>query len=147
MSPIVDFTNVKGLEPLPDGKYLGRIVHAEEGLSNAQQPKIDVRWEIIAPEANAGRQIFDTLSFHPDAMFRTKDVLVALGFGADYQGEIDADALIGREGTLSVITEQSDKLDEEGNPYPPRNKVKKVRKSSAFSATGNNDALAGMTLS
>lgn len=146
--PVVDFSAVKGLEPLPvDIKYLAKVVHAEEGLSASNQPKIEMRWEIIAPEEHAGRQVFDILSFHPDAMFRTKDVLMGLGFDSTFQGEISAEIIEGREACITLKMDDSNQRDEDGNPYPPRNKIRKVRSADKYSsATTNDDAMSGLVI-
>lgn len=148
MSPVVDFTSVKGLEPLPEGTYLAKVVHSEEGLSSAQQPKIEMRWEIIAPEEYAGRQVFDILSFHPDALFRTKATLVGMGYGDDFSGEINADSLMDKECAITITIDNSGKTDEDGNPYPPRNKVRKVRPASKYNTTNGsaNPALEAMSV-
>jgi len=122
---------VKGLEPLPDGTYTAEIVEAKEGSSQAGHPKIDLQWTIISPAEHAGRRIFDILSFHPDALFRTKATLVGLGFDGSFKGEISTEQMIGRKALLTVSTEVSTQTDPDGNPYPPRNRVKKVRAISA----------------
>jgi hypothetical protein len=133
MSPVIDFTEVKGLDPVPAGKYEAKIVHAEEGQSNSGNPKIEIRWEITFPAESAGRLVFDTLSFHPDAQFRVKDTLMALGFDSEFKGEVTGASLIGKEAQLTITIEASSQLDESGDPYPPRNKVKRVRRIGATS--------------
>ena len=140
MSPVVDFSNVSGLEPLPEGNYLAKVVYAEEGLSTSQQPKIEMRWEVIAPEQYAGRMVFDILSFHPDALYRTKNTLVGMGFDNDFSGEISAEGLMDKEATLTLTIDTSGKTDEDGNPYPPRNRVRKVRPASKFGTSSNGEA-------
>jgi len=130
--PIIDFTQVKGLEPIPVGEYLAKVVFAEEGLSSSNHPKIEMRWEVIAPAPFAGRQIFDILSFHPDAQYRTKLLLVGMGFDSTYQGEITAESLMNREAAIVLSIEDSGKTDDDGNPYPPRNKVRKIRSATRY---------------
>ena len=136
MPILTNFAEVKGLDPLPDGTYLAKVVHSEEGLSAQQQPKIELRWEIIAPENYAGRIVFDILSFHADAMFRTKEVLKGMGFDENFNGEISAEMLLNRECAITLRIEQSNKTDDEGNAYPPRNKVRKVRPAEKYSPNG-----------
>lgn len=144
MSPVIDFTAVKGLEPMPAGEYLAKVVHAEEGISGSGFPKIEMRWEVYAPEANAGRQVFDILSFHPDALFRTKATLVGMGFDSSFQGEIGAEALMDREAAITLIIDDSGKFDEDGNPYPPRNKIRKVRPVEKYGKSNAAPALEAM---
>jgi len=137
MSPIiVDFSNIAGPEPLPVGEYLAKVVHAEEGLSAAQQSKIDLQWEVIAPEEYAGRRVFQLLSFHPDAVSRTKQMLIGMGFDRAYQGEVNAQSMMDRECAITLVIEAGKPMPEgEGEPgetYPDRNKVKKIRPAEKF---------------
>jgi hypothetical protein len=141
MSPVIDFSQVKGLELLPEGEYLAKVVHAEEGISKSQYPKIDVRWEIIAPEEHAGRQIFDSLSFHPDAVWKTKLKLVGMGFGDDFNGEVTAESLMDKEAAITLAVQANKNLDEDGNPYPDRNNVRKVRSASKYGSKAGAAAL------
>lgn len=138
MSPSIDFSQVQGLEPVEAGTYLASIVSAEEGMSKSGNPKIDVRWKIDESEAEgvAGRQIFDTLSFHPDALWRTKLTLQALGFPKDFSGDIEVEDLLSRDATITVSIEDSEQTDPAtGEPYPPRNRIMRVRPPSASAAS------------
>lgn len=135
--PTIDFSEVHGLEPVPAGTYAAEVVFAQEGHSKAGQPKIDIRYKIIGGEYD-GRQILDTLSFHPQALWRTKLTLQAMGFSKDFNGEVTPEDLIGREVTITVAVEASKEVDEHGDPYPDRNKVTKIKgpKASASSIFG-----------
>lgn len=126
MTPTIDFSDVQGLEPIPQGLYPCSIVFAEAGMSQSENPKIDLRWKVEEGEY-ADRMIFDTLSFHPKALFRTKAVLQALGWAKDFAGDVDVEDLLGASATLSVTIEDSTGTDEFGEPYPPRNRVVKVK--------------------
>jgi hypothetical protein len=141
--PQIDFTQVKGQELLPDGVYLVKAVHAEEGLSAQQQPKIDLRWEVIAPEEHNGRIIFDSLSFHPDALWRTKMALTALGFDENFNGEITANDILGREAAVSVGVEKGKINPENNEAYPDRNRVRKVMPTSKYGG-GNGTAASAL---
>ena len=126
MSPSIDFSDVKGFDPIPAGEYVGSVVYAQEGTSQSGNPKIDIRWKIESGEFE-GRQIFDTLSFHPNALFRVKQALQAFGYEDDFSGEVDPSALIGETAALVVTIEQSNGVDANGEPYKPRNSVKKIK--------------------
>jgi hypothetical protein len=133
--PVIDFSQVKGPEPLPAGEYLVKVVHAEEGVSNrSQQPKIDYRLEVIAPEEYSGRQIFDTLSFHPDAMRNVKQKLIGFGFGRDFSGEVNAASLLDKEAAVTVEIEAGQPIPdgEPGETYPDRNRVRKIRTADKY---------------
>lgn len=138
MSPAIDFSEVQGLEPVEAGSYLASIVHAEPGMSKKEQPKIDVRWLIDENEEEgiAGRQVFDTLSFHPDALWRTKKTLQALGFSEDFKGEVEVEDLLNQQALIVVDLEDSEQIDPvTGEAYPLRNRIKAVRPASASAAS------------
>jgi hypothetical protein len=128
MSPAIDFSAVKDLEPIPAGKYEAEIVHAAEGMSKTGNPKIDLRWKILAGEYE-GRQVFDLLAFAPNALFRVKATLKALGWDVNKPGAqtISGADLIGLQATIVVSIEPSSGADPQtGEPYPERNRVVKV---------------------
>ena len=147
--PVIDFTQIEGPKLLPDGKYLAKVVHAEDGLSTQNHPKTELRWEIMAPEEYAGRVIFDIISYHPDVLWRAKQALIGLGFDETFQGEITASELEGREATITVKVEKGTKTDPStGNPYPDKNKVSKIAPVSAYASGSNGaaEALSGLSV-
>lgn len=128
--PVIDFSEVKDLEPIPQGSYLAEIVHAAEGLSKSSgEPKIDLRWKILEGDY-ADRQVFDTLAFHPKALFRVKATLKALGFSDNFSGEVSGSDLIGLQATIVVSIDEGG-TSPEGEAYPVRNRVVKVKPASA----------------
>ena len=142
MSPSIDFSEVKDPEPIPDGNYLASIVEAKEGTSKNNNPKIDLHWRVESGPFE-GRYVFDTLTFTEKAAGRVKAVLKALDFPADFKGDVPLDDLIGKSAMITVGTEVSTEIDPNtGEPYAPRNKVKRVRPVSAAPAgTTNFDKL------
>jgi hypothetical protein len=125
--PAIDFSEVQGLDPIPDGTYDAEIVFADEGESQSGHPKIDLRWKVLAGE-HEGRQVFDTMSFHPKALWRTKDTLMALDFPEDFSGDITGEELLGRVATITVKIEPSSGTNPDtGEPYPERNRITKVK--------------------
>jgi len=123
--PTIDFTDVPDLKPLEPGVYEAYIEKAEEGTSKTGNAKIDIQWK-VTDGAGVERTIFDTLSFHPKALFRTKKVLRALGFAEGFSGEVDAETLAGLQAMITIAIEPSNGADESGEPYPERNRVIKV---------------------
>ena len=124
--PVIDFSDVKGLEPIPAGEYLATIVHAEEKVSSAGNDMINLRWKVEEEEFE-GRIVFDSMVFTTAALFRVKNTLRGLGFPKSFQGEVIPEDLIGKSATIVVDIEQSTEVDDDGELYPPRNRVKKVR--------------------
>lgn len=132
MSPSIDFTTVKGMDPVPAGEYTAEIIKATEGVSENKNEKIDLQWKILGGEHD-GRIIFDTLTFAPSVYWRVKATLQALDFPKDHNGEVTSDMLVGKSAVLSVVIDQNDKTDKDGNKYDPRNVVKKVKPLTAKS--------------
>jgi len=132
--PTINFADVPSIEPVPSGTYTAEVVFAQEGRSKTGHAKIDLRFKIIGGEYD-GRQILDTMSFHPQALWRTKMTLQAMGFKKDFAGEVDVDDLLGRIVTLTVAIEESSSTDDNGDPYPARNRVVKVKPASASAAS------------
>ncbi len=122
----VDFSNIADLGPIPGGVYEASIVKATPGQSQSGFPKIDTSWKVEEGEFE-GRQIFDTLAFHPNALPMTKRKLLNLGFPEDFSGEIDPEDLIGVTATLTVTVEKSTQINPEtGEPYADRNRVGRI---------------------
>jgi hypothetical protein len=125
--PTINFAEVKGLEPLPVGKYPATIVAATEGLSKAGNTKIDIQWKLVGGKYD-GRIVFDSLVFTPQTLFRVKGTLVQLGFPKNFKGNVGPQDLIGKSAEILLEIEASTQIDEDsGEPYPPRNRVKKVK--------------------
>jgi hypothetical protein len=127
MSPAMDFTSVKGLEPIPQGEYNVEVAEAKVGESQSGNAKIDVRYKVLDGEYE-GRIVFETLSFHPKALWRTKKTLMALGFPEDFSGEIDPEMLLSKMAKITVAVETGRGADPEtGEAYPDRNTIKKTQ--------------------
>jgi hypothetical protein len=129
MSPSIDFTQVKSLEPIPSDKYLAEITHAETGTSQKGNVKIAITWTVIGG-AFDGRKVYDNMTFTPDSAWRAKQTLQALGWSKDFVGDIEAEELIGLQAYIAVGLDEQHGVDESGDEYPPRNKVLKVKPAS-----------------
>jgi hypothetical protein len=123
--PAIDFSEIKDLDPVPNGQYDAEITYAQEGTSASGNPKIDLRWRILNGEY-AGRMVFDTLAFHPNALFRVKNTLKALNFPPNFSGEVSGADLIGLQATIVLVVEDGG-TSESGEAYGARNRVSKVR--------------------
>jgi hypothetical protein len=123
--PTINFAKVKGLEPLPVGVYNATITKAEVGESKKGNQKIDIQWKVEGGPAD-GRIIFDTLTFTEKAMFRVKATLKGLGFADNFNGDVKPEMLLGKTAKLVVDIQAGEGVDDVGEPYPARNRVKKV---------------------
>jgi len=126
MSPSIDFTQVKSLDPIPNGKYLAEITHAEVGTSQKGNVKIAITWTVIGGEYD-GRKVYDNMTFTPDSLWRAKKTLQALGWPKDFSGDVEPEELIGQQAQIAVALDAQHGVDENGDEYPPRNKVENVK--------------------
>ncbi len=130
----IDFSEIADLGPVPVGQYEASIVSAKPGVSNSGYPKLDVAWKIEEGDFE-NRQIFDTFAFHPNALPITKRKLIELGFPDDFDGALDPEDFLGIHGTLVVVIQQSDQINEAtGERYDPRNRVQRVLNGSGLDA-------------
>jgi hypothetical protein len=124
--PAIDFSKVQGLEPVAPGSYTATIVKAEAGQSKAGNEKIDLQWKVEGGKED-GRIIFDTLTFTEKAMFRVKATLISLGFPKNFRGNVKPDELVGKTAKITVDIQPGNGVDPEtGEPYPARNRIKKI---------------------
>lgn len=122
----VDFSAIADLGPIAAGVYEASIASAKPGVSLSGHPKIDTAWKVEEGDFE-GRQIFDTLAFHPNALPMTKRKLLQLGFPEDFSGEIDPEDLIGVTATITVSIEKSQQVNPEtGEPYSDRNRINRI---------------------
>jgi len=128
--PTIDFSQVKGLDPIPVGEYLASITSASDGMSSNNNPKIDIQWK-VEDGPFAGRIVFDNLTFTEASAFRVKNTLLALDFPEDFKGDVNGEMLVGKTAYIVVEIETSTQLDDSGEPYPPRNRVKKCKSLKA----------------
>lgn len=131
----VNFNAIKGLTPLPDGKYDVVITKAVAGVSKAKLPKMDLTLvvEDNDDETLNGRKIYDTISFADNALWRVKALLLALGYEEDFDGEITAADLEGEHLCVTVAAEEQTQINPAtGKPYEARPRVK------AFAPAGSN---------
>lgn len=124
--PAIDFSDVPEIEPIPAGEYEAELTFAQAGFSASGNPKIDIRWT-VALETGEQRLVFDTISFHPKALWRAKQTLQALGFPKDFSGEVDPEALLNQTAVIVVAIDTGRSDPATGEPYPDRNRVVKIK--------------------
>lgn len=135
----VDFAEIEEFGTVPAGTYQCSCIHAEKAKSKSGQGKINLRWKIddvirindaeVDESKLIGRQILDSLSFHPNALGMTKKRLKAMGLGESFKGRVNVDDLKGAECLLRVVVAfDASKIDPETDePYPPQNRVKGIK--------------------
>lgn len=135
--PTINFDEIKSQEPVPAGNYLAQIVHAEETTSQAGNEMIKLRWQIQmddgGSEDQAGRIVFDNLVFAFSSesdvpLRRIKSCLVACGWDADFDGDVEAEELVGKVARIGVGIRQSEQINPATNePWPPQNNVRNYK--------------------
>lgn len=126
---VINFADVPDAnEPVPPGTYNCTIVAAEPTTSKSGgNPMIKIRWRIDDEGDMHKRNIFDNLVFSPNALWRVRQVLEALGFANNFNGAVNPESLIGEQATLKITIQAGNGINPEtGEPYPPRNNVAKV---------------------
>jgi len=125
--PAIDFSNVKGLEPIPVGAYTASITSAERKTSQAGNEMINLQWKVSGGKYD-GRIVFDSMVFTEKTLWRVKAALIALGYSKTFSGEVDPDQLVGKTATILVEIEVGRGTDQEtGEPYPDRNRVRRIK--------------------
>jgi hypothetical protein len=124
----IDFSQVEGLKPIEPQRIAFNIESADAGVSQSGYGKVTCKLRIEEPEGVKGRVVFDTFSFHPNALPFTKEKLMALGLG-DFSGDPQglAEELLGESGVAAVgIDQNAENINPDTQePYGPRNSVKK----------------------
>lgn len=94
-----------GYKAIPEGTYEVRVKEIETGTSQAGAPKLDFKFEIISGK-NKGSILFYTCSLQPQALFKLKVVLEALGYEIpDGNFNLDVDELVDLECSVEVAHE------------------------------------------
>jgi hypothetical protein len=126
---VIDFSQIAGPEPVPDGTYVGEVVKAEKGTSKAGNPKLTVQWKIVYGEYK-NRVIFDTFTLNqPVGLSKLKAFCEAVGVDKGFKGSIDelASVLAGGLASLFVTVRAGTGTDDQGEPYPDSNNIKRYK--------------------
>jgi hypothetical protein len=133
---VIDFSAVPSQDPIPNGMYNAVIKRAKQGVSGTGNGKIDLQWAVEGGDHD-GRIVFDTLAFHPNALWRVRDTLRAIGFPENFKGAIDPEALLGEVAVIEVgtrpIKRNGNEIDPNTNkPYGNTNTVERVHARGAI---------------
>lgn len=105
----LNFSNtedIKAYEPVPRNRYLLTITRAVEGVSKANNKKMEVDFTIADGE-HKGRQInFTNFGFTEAAMPFVKNFFKALGFGDHVDTEAAIPTLRGRQVYADVVVKR-----------------------------------------
>lgn len=103
----LNFENVtSGMEPLPRGIYPATLFEVKSGTSkSSNKPMLSLTFKIQYPPEYSNRQAWTNLSLQPQALWRVKEVLIALGVAPEElktEVEVDWDDLLGAECRLQI---------------------------------------------
>lgn len=87
--PVINFPVDSGLDPLV-GTYEATLTELKYGTSKAGQPKLDFVFTLTDSEVE-GRKAFTSKSLQPNAIWSTKEALVALGMEPEALSGTDVD--------------------------------------------------------
>lgn len=133
--PVIDFSEVKGLEPIPAGTYRAECVKATAGISKKGNPKIDLQWKVQQGDYE-GRIVFDTLTFTDNSLGVVKSKLAGMGLAGAVvdTDELDefAEQIVGITADIAVVIRVGDGTNQEtGEPYNDSNRVTKIHAVTA----------------
>jgi hypothetical protein len=106
----VDFKGVEagGVRTLPDGNYLV-VVHSVEKAEGKESGNTYLAWQFkVKDKKHKGVLVFDNTSLQPQALFRLRALLEAIGedISETKAMSIDCGELIGKELKIEVINEK-----------------------------------------
>lgn len=102
----VDMEGVEsGGKIVPDGTYEGIIESVESKESSNDNPMLVVKWKLTSGKGKGGA-VWDNLPLVPQALWRLKGLLEALGVEVpDSSMDIDLTELEGQEASLQIVNE------------------------------------------
>lgn len=102
----LDFTGVKNFKTIPEGSYIVEVVSIEQGTSSNDNPTLNWEFE-VAEGSNKGSKLWYTTTLTPDSMWKTREVLDALGQEIpDGEMDCDLDELVGTQCGVNVFHEE-----------------------------------------
>ena len=115
----LDFSNVTGgnFEPIPAGDYVVEIEKVENRTAKSGNEMLSLTFNVVEGEYE-GRKIFDLYVLTEKALWKLKDLLVAVGVDTEGMVDLDVDDLVGEVFTATVEIQESP-------GYDPQNRIKR----------------------
>jgi hypothetical protein len=103
----VDLTGVEtGMKAIPEGTYSVKITEAELSKSQSGNPMVKVVFEVTEGK-NKGAKLFENVSLQPQALFKLKSILLAVGYDIpDGAFDLDVNDLLDLECQVEVAHEK-----------------------------------------
>ncbi len=118
MSIKLDFSNVTGGDytPIPADDYVVEIEKVENRTAKSGNEMLSLTFNVMEGEYE-GRKIFDLYVLTEKALWKLKDLLVAVGVDTEGMVDLDADDLVGEVFVAKVEIQESP-------GYDPQNRIK-----------------------
>lgn len=118
MSIKLDFSNVTGgnFEPIPAGDYVVEIEKVENRTAKSGNEMLSLTFNVMEGEYE-GRKIFDLYVLTEKALWKLKDLLVAVGVDTEGMVDLDVDDLVGEVFVANIEIQES-------QGYDPQNRIK-----------------------
>jgi hypothetical protein len=118
----LDFTSVKGFDPLPEGDYIVKVTNVTEKVSQSGNDLLNMEYTVVAGDDD-GRRVFDNFVLTEKSLWRFKQFLTTVGIKAVGKESIDTNDIIGKVLMISVGIDEYNGVE--------RNKVSKFLKAPA----------------
>jgi hypothetical protein len=106
---MVNFSGVEaGRRAVPDGTYQAEVTSAElQEAKSSGNPMIVVKWKILSGKGK-GATVYDNISLTPQALWKLRGCLEALGIEAqedDVEASDYAEAMVGEQAEVTITNE------------------------------------------
>jgi len=102
----VNWDEVTKQELIPEGRYPARIDKIEERPSKkGEVPSWNITFAITSDEAQ-GRKAFNTFGMAPNALWKFRELLEAIGVEASGEADLDSDDYLGQEVGIIITHEE-----------------------------------------
>lgn len=118
MSIKLDFSNVTGgnFDPIPAGDYVVEVEKVENRTAKSGNEMLSLTFNVMEGEYE-GRKIFDLYVLTEKALWKLKDLLVAVGVDTEGMVDLDVDDLVGEVFAAKIEIQESP-------GYDPQNRIK-----------------------
>lgn len=98
----MDFSNVKGREPLPEGEYDMTINRVEATVSSTGKDMLKVAFE----ESESGNYVWTNYVIQDNCLWKLKELLDAVGMDTSGALDFDESELVGQQVLVRVTQEE-----------------------------------------
>lgn len=97
----LDFSNVRGNDPLPEGTYLLTLEHIEQKTSSTGKAMLQARFR----EEETGTAVFENYLLQENCLWKLKELLSAAGLECAGNIDFDPESLVGLQFSAKIVLE------------------------------------------